>query len=163
MAQPQESPPSEYVLGGPVTSERGARRIIAWTAWPFIALSVAVLYNIVSGLRSGDHSSITGGVITLLVLDGLGLALLRFGSRVAAAILLAISSLCSVLLVVVTAGAAVLLAQGRFGDPSQALVLPAVSVMWLVLAFLSWRAVRATTALHRMRRSVPLTAVSSDA
>jgi hypothetical protein len=163
MAQLQEPAHGESLWRGPVTSEKGARRIIAWTAWPFIALSLPVLYNLVSDVRTGDHTGIAGGVITLLVLNGLALSLLLFGSRVAAAVLLAIASLCALLLILVTAAAAVLGAQGRIGDPSQALILGPVSLMWLVLAFLSWRAVRATTALHRMRQSQPATAAHSDA
>jgi hypothetical protein len=161
MAQPEVSAHRESVWRGPITSEKGARRIIAWTAWPFIALSLPVIYNIVSDFRTADHGGIIGGGITLVVLNGLALSLLRFGSRVAAAVLLAIASLCAVLLIVVTAAAAVLGAQGRIGDPSQALILAPVSLMWLALAFLSWRAVLATTALHRMRRPSP--AAHSDA
>jgi hypothetical protein len=153
MTQAEEAAHRESVWRGPVASEKGARRIIAWTAWPFIALSIPVLYSLVSDLRSGAHTSIAGSVITLVVFNGLAVWLLLRGSRVAAAILLAIASLCSVLLIVVTVAAVAL--GGRAGDPSQTLILTGVSVMWLALAFLGWRAVRATTALHRMRRPQP--------
>ncbi len=163
MAQPGEPAHRESVWRGPVTSEKGARRIIAWTAWAFIALSLAVIYNLVSDFRTGDHSSIIGGVVTLVVLNGLALALLLFRSRVAAAVLLAIASLCALLLIMVTAAAAVLGAQGRIGDPSQTLILAPVSIMWLALAFLSWRAVRATTALRHMQRSQPAPAARAEA
>jgi hypothetical protein len=140
----------EHLWRGPVTSERTARRIIIWTGWAVIALALPVIYNVVSDLMAGDHTRIVGSAVALLIFEVPAALLLRFGSRVAAVVLLVITSLLSLLLITVTSVAAVLVAQGKFADPRSALVLPAVALMWVVLAFMSLRAVRATTALRRV-------------
>lgn len=155
MSHQGEPASKEYVWRGPVTSERTARRIIMWTAWAFIALALPVIYNVVSDLRAGDHTRIVGSVVALLIFEVPAVLLLRFGSRPAAVVLLVITSLLSLLLIIVTAMAAVLGAQGKLADPRSALIVAAVTLMWVVLAVLSLRAVQATTALRRMLQISP--------
>jgi hypothetical protein len=130
---------------GPIASIGQAERIIGWAGWPFIVFSLGVISTLIGSIWTGDiPRSVTEVCLFALVFTP-AFFLLRKRSTVAATVLFCVALLTSVLSI----ASMFFIVQGR--DLGETVAFIPVMIFWLALTIQSWRAVRATLALPRLK------------
>lgn len=127
---------------GPISDRAQALRITKVSAWAFGGIAIALLIPMIFDMMKSDRPTIMGDLAIILLLAIPSAILLTRPSRGAAAILFA-SSLVFLLASLAFVG----FGTAHFGGTAL-LGLP-LSLAWVGLAFLTWRAVKAAFALHQ--------------
>jgi hypothetical protein len=131
------------------TSERWAKLVIVWASGIFVALGALCCLAALGAQKSLAPEHAAPDTVAAVVLLGPGAALAMFKSRVAAGILLALSTLAAALSAVLV----VIVISGNQLEHVGFLTL--VTLFWGALAALSWCALRATMALRDPRVPTP--------
>jgi hypothetical protein len=138
-----------YFWRAPMTYEGRANLIILWAGGVFVALGVVCCLAALGALSSLAPERVASDGAAALLLLGPGAALVLFKSRVAAGVLLALSTLSAALSVVLVL---VVIASNQ---PEHLGFLTLVTLFWGTLAVLTWHALRATVALRATRMHAP--------
>jgi hypothetical protein len=125
-----------------VVSERQARRIIAWTAWPFLVLSLGALAKLA---RDSSIVEIVGSLLAFLAFAAPAFFLLRYKSRSAALALLTISGISSLTF-------AMLAYNFRNNRPFVTIALVTLA-FWTVMSLQTWRAFQAARAWPALKNA----------
>lgn len=127
---------------GPITDRAQALRITKVAAWAFGGVAIVLLIPMLFDMAKADQPTIMGDLAIILLLAIPSAILLTRPSRGAAAILFA-SSLVFLLASLAFVG----FGTAHYGGAAL-LGLP-LSLAWVALSVVTWRAVRAAFALHR--------------
>jgi hypothetical protein len=128
---------------GPIEERAQALRITKAAAWSFGAAAVLLLVPMLLDLVKADHATVVGDFAIIMLLALPSAVLLVQHSRGAAATLL----ICSAVFLLASLA---FVAMGVMQSGAGALLGLPLSLAWVVLGYLAWRAVKAAFALHRM-------------
>ena len=127
---------------GRIISERQAKRIIGWAAWPFLVLSLGALAKLA---RDSSIVEVIGSLLAFLAFAAPAFFLLRYKSRSAALALLTLSGISAVTFA--------MLAYNFRNNRSFVTIALVTLAFWTLMSLQTWRAFQAARAWPALKNA----------